>query len=68
MRAARARAIYAHSFVSHMRALACLSYARIMRVYTPFASARICIFDDCAYMAGMRERAFFKFPSSVYCV
>ena len=30
MRAAQARAIYAHSFFSNMRALACLSYARIM--------------------------------------
>ena len=29
MRAARARAIYAHSFFSNMRALVCLSYARI---------------------------------------
>ena len=35
--------IYAHSFFSHMRALACLSYARIMRVYAPLASARICL-------------------------
>ena len=50
MRAARARAINAHSFVSHMRALECLSYARIMRVYAPLASARICLFDDCAYI------------------
>ena len=58
MRAARARAIYAHSFFSHMRALAYLSYARILRVYAPVASARIQLFDDCAYMAGMRERTF----------
>ena len=50
MRAARARAIDTHSSVSHMRALACLSHARIMRVYAPLASARICLFDDCAWI------------------
>ena len=27
---------------------------RIMRVYVPLASARIYLFDDCAYMAGIQ--------------
>ena len=42
MRAARARAIYAHSFVSHMRALAC-AYTPLLRVrvYVYLTTARI---------------------------
>ena len=66
MRAARVRAIYAHSFFSNMRALACLSYARIMRVYVPLASARICLFDDCAYMymAGIQT----SYSSGITCL